>query len=323
VLASNKIKQALLIVKILPSINSVPEFAVKGGTGINYFSLDLPRVSIDIDLAFIPIMPRKESIESIGQGLVTLGKSIRDSIPNAKVNYRKTKDGHLSKLDVVHKGVSVIIEPNFVKRGTVYEPVKRGLSEGAKSALGISDNFKVKLLSNAELFAGKITAALDRQAPRDLYDIKNLMDKEGLTTETRKAFIVYLISNPRPMHELLNANIPDKKLIEKSYNDNLKPMMRKVVSISELMNMRSDFITTLNNSFLRTEKDFLLSFKSGKPRYELLGVENAKELPAVQWKQMNIKKMSEAKHAKQLEKLAKVLGVSIERDQQKGTDIDL
>ncbi len=122
--------------------------------------------------------------------------------------------------------------------------------------LGITCDFSVKVLTDSELFVGKITAALDRQEPRDLFDIKNLMDKEGLSDETRKAFLVYLISNPRPMHELLNANLPDPKDVELSYRNNLSPMMRKEISIKELMSTREKFITSLNNSFLPNEKDF-------------------------------------------------------------------
>ncbi|VAW78684.1 hypothetical protein MNBD_GAMMA12-2835 [hydrothermal vent metagenome] len=128
-----------------------------------------------------------------------MAKTIEKSIPKGSAKFRMSKNGDLIKLDVFHQGVSVKIEPNFIKRDTVYKPVQRELSEGAKSALGVTVDFSVKILTDAELFAGKITAALDRQEPRDLFDIKNLMDKEGLSDKTRKAFLVYLISNP-PTH---------------------------------------------------------------------------------------------------------------------------
>ncbi|VAW71932.1 hypothetical protein MNBD_GAMMA12-2961 [hydrothermal vent metagenome] len=54
------------------------------------------------------------------------------------------------------------IEPNFIKRCTVYRPVQHELSEGTKFALGVTEGFSVKILTDAELFARKITAALDR-----------------------------------------------------------------------------------------------------------------------------------------------------------------
>ncbi len=55
----------------------------------------------------------------------------------------------------------------------------------------------------------EICAALDRQHPRDLFDVKLLLDNEGITDKIRTAFIVYLISHNRPMNELLNPTFQD------------------------------------------------------------------------------------------------------------------
>ncbi|VAW78681.1 hypothetical protein MNBD_GAMMA12-2834 [hydrothermal vent metagenome] len=63
--SDEKTKRALLIIEILPLLASTPNFSLKGGTGINYFALDFPRLSTDIDLAFIHILPRDQSIAAI------------------------------------------------------------------------------------------------------------------------------------------------------------------------------------------------------------------------------------------------------------------
>lgn len=74
-------------------------------------------------------------------------------------------------------------------------------------------NLNVRVLSLEDTYGGKICAALDRQHPRDLFDIKLLLENEGLTEKIKKAFIVYLISHDRPIVEVLNPGLQDIKQI--------------------------------------------------------------------------------------------------------------
>jgi len=261
---------------------------------------------VDIDLTFLPIIPREETFESIDQSLRTLAKVIEGSIQEANVRLI-TKTGDLVKLGVKTNGPEIIIEPNFISRGTVYSPVERALSDNTKKVLEVDTDFTVKTLTDAELFAGKISAALNRQTSRDLFDVQNLLKTEGISDETRKAFIVLLISNNRPMNELLNAKLPDPHSMEHSYRNNLLPMMLKEISIESLMETRTELIQSLKSSFLKSEKKFLLTFKMGMPRYDLLDIENVEKFPAVRWKQHNINKMPRFKRTEQTELLADAL----------------
>ncbi len=65
---------------------------------------------------------------------------------------------------------------------------------------------EIPVLSFADLYGGKICAALDRQHPRDLFDIKLLSEARGLNEEVSQAFVIYLASHNRPMSELLSPN---------------------------------------------------------------------------------------------------------------------
>ena len=197
--------QAKLLLNILPLINKFPDFALKGGTAINFFVRNLPRLSVDIDLTYLPIKERNQSLQEISQILEKLSQEIPRRIPNTRVTLKRTRDTNTIRTLIANqKGITVKIEPNLVMRGSVFPIEKKKLCEAAevKFKLAITTN----TLALADLYGSKICAALDRQHPRDLFDVHFLLKNEGITEEIRKAFIVYLISHPRPIVELLNPN---------------------------------------------------------------------------------------------------------------------
>jgi len=143
----------------------------------------------------------------------------------------------------------------------------------------------MQTLSFADLFGSKICAALDRQHPRDLFDVYFLLKNEGITEEIRKSFIVYLISHPRPIAELL---APNPQNISKAYYQEFKGMTFERVSLEDLTKTQDYLITNITNLLTEDEKEFLVSFKSIKPNWDLLGLENIGQLPAVKWKLLNL-----------------------------------
>ncbi len=171
----------------------------------------------------------------------------------------------------------------------------------------VEDEFgfaETRVVAFADLYAGKICAALDRQHPRDLFDVKFLLDNEGLPPELRKALIVYLISHPRPLSELLQ---PQLKNISAVYDGEFRNMAEIDVPLADLEETRITLIEMVNSSFTQQEKEFLISFKDGKPDWTLLGLQNVDQLPAVRWKLHNLSGMKENKHAAALNKLKDVL----------------
>ncbi len=117
-------------------------------------------------------------------------------------------------------------------------------------------------VSHADLYGGKICAALDRQHPRDLFDIKLLLENEGITAEVRKAFVVYLASHNRPIHEVLKPNFLD---IQAIYKSDFEGMTEDNVSLIDLINTRKQLVEILNSQLTDNDRQFLLSLKMGEP----------------------------------------------------------
>jgi len=162
------------------------------------------------------------------------------------------------------------------------------------------------MISTADLYAGKICAALDRQHPRDLFDIKLLFDHEGITTAIRQAFVVYLTSSSRPMSELLSPHELD---VEDIYNKEFVGMTEIDVSYDILYTTRKRLIKTIRESLSTDERHFLISIKSGDPQWGLIPIPGISKLPGIRWKVMNVLKMDKKSQSAALKKLKNVLEV--------------
>ncbi|MFQ5651387.1 MAG: nucleotidyl transferase AbiEii/AbiGii toxin family protein [bacterium] len=167
-------------------------------------------------------------------------------------------------------------------------------------------SFYAQTLSIGDLYGGKICAALDRQHPRDLFDVYVLFNNEGITEDIRKAFLVYLISHPRPIIELLNPTLKDFSGV---FEHEFKGMTTTQIELDDLVQARLELIHFVKYSLSERERQFLLSVKQIKPRWELLELQHIKNLPAVQWKLLNLKRMDKAKHSKAVEKLRSFLEI--------------
>jgi predicted nucleotidyltransferase component of viral defense system len=298
-------RQAELLLRILPLIHKEEVFALKGGTAINFFVRDLPRLSVDIDLTYLPVNERDFALNDIRNALIRISEEIQRRIPGTRVTLRKIRGTSVLKGMVVEReGVTVKIEPNLVLRGSVYPPEVRPLSRKAQEVFELF--VQNRLLSIEELYAGKICAALDRQHPRDLFDVHWLLRNEGLSLKTRKAFLVYVISHPRPMIEILNPSFQD---IRDVFENEFKEMVTENVSYEELCATRENLVSTLMNEVTPEEKHFLVLVKEGVPRWDLLGLEGVENLPAVKWKLLNIGKMEPSKHRDAVRKLRDYLRV--------------
>jgi len=156
------------------------------------------------------------------------------------------------------------------------------------------------------LYAGKICAALDRQHPRDLFDVHLLLKSEGLTSEIRKAFVVYLVSHPRPMVEILS---PRQKDISEIFEKEFKGMIAESITLEALETTRDKLVAIIGKELTSDERRFIVSIKQGRPLWDLLELEGIQDLPAVKWKLLNISRMDPAKHQKAVQKLRDYLGV--------------
>lgn len=288
---SHYYRQVQLLLQLIPFVAQHDCFALKGGTAINLFIRNFPRLSVDIDLVFLPMIERHEALQTIRDNLNSLALSIMTSIDNTRVTYSFKDKADALRLLVERDGVQIKIELSPVLRGTVFKPEVVAVSEAVEDEFGFAE---MAVVSFADLYAGKICAALDRQHPRDLFDVKQLLDTEGLTADLRKALLVYIISHPRPIAELLRPNLKD---IAGVYAGEFRNMADQDIPQADLEATREQLISLINTSLTPQERAFLLSFKNRTPDWTLLGLPNIDQLPAVRWKLQNLASMTPEKHA--------------------------
>ncbi len=164
----------------------------------------------------------------------------------------------------------------------------RSVSDTVEDDFGYAE---MRIVSFEDLFGGKLHAALDRQHPRDLYDVKLLYDNEGLTDALFRTLLVYIASSSRPSHELLNPNLID---LDQPYTQEFEDMTRTPVSLEELLSIRKRLIADIQSRFDENTKRFLLSLHDGLPDFDAIGRPEAANLPAVRWKLINLKKTEKA-----------------------------
>lgn len=295
-----------LLLDIAPRVFAEPDFAMKGGTAINLFVRELPRLSVDIDLVFVPkSLPREEALAQIAAALGRVQRAL-ERFPGVKVRAGGA-DGEEVKLFVDRGDYRVKVEVNKVFRGTAYPVVDRALGRAA------SDYFKreadVRLLDVDEIYGSKLVAAMDRQHPRDLFDVRELLRAGGITPRMRRAFVIYVAGHNRPIGELLT---PNPMPLEQVYRNEFVGMTQNDVPLIELDDARAEIFRSLPSSLDSDERKFLLSVKRGEPEWSLLGVTGIEHLPALQWKVRNVRDLMErnpAKHARQLATLREKLAV--------------
>jgi hypothetical protein len=260
----------------------------------------MPRLSVDIDLTYLPVQPRAESLAAITAAMKRIKDRMVKTIPGAQVT-EGTHEGATNKLFVRADGVQSKIEITPVLRGCVYDPATRSVSRAVEDAFGFAE---IQVVSFADLYAGKIVAALDRQHPRDLFDIRDLLANEGISDDLRRAFIVYMLSHDRPMSEVL---APTRKDISGEFARGFEGMTDKPVARADLEGAREALISDIVGKMPQDHRRFLISFERGEPDWKLLNVLGAPELPAVRWRQQNLDKLSKEKRRALVERLEQVL----------------
>lgn len=296
-------QQAELLISILPHMTKDTNFALHGGTAINFFVRDMPRFSVDIDLTYLRLSSREETIKAISDQLKLISKRISSIMPSVLVEEKaEAPKGLVSKLFVKSQNAIVKVEPNLVIRGSLFGPEERDL---CKKAEEVFEKFvTTRTLAFSELYGSKICAALDRQHPRDIFDIMLLLKNEGITEQVRKSFLVYLISHNRPISELLSPNFKDMKPV---FEKEFVGMASFEVKYEELLNVRKTLVEEINKKITDDERAFLLSFKERAPKWDLLGIKGVEDMPAVKWKLANLTKMGDKKHAQAVHQLKKII----------------
>ncbi len=292
---------ARLLVQVAPLVFSDGMFALKGGTAINLFIRDMPRLSVDLDLVFPDYsLPRDEALARINEAIRQATERLRAR--GFQTHTLAAPDVGETKLLVRRGGIEVKVEVNFVMRGTVNPVRSAPLSPAARESL-LAD-LELPVVSLEDVYGGKLVAAMDRQHPRDLFDVMQLLAHEGITPGIRRAFVVYLASHNRPVHEVL---FPTLRNIEQEYERNFKGMTTEPVALAALLAARECMLQELQSGLDANERGFLLSLVEGNPQWSLLGIAHLDQLPGIRWKLRNLSQLrqkSPQKFAEQIEMLA-------------------
>lgn len=294
-------RQVALLLRTIPFIAAEKCFALKGGTAVNLFVRDLPRLSVDIDLTYLPVDGRAKSLGAIDKAMKRIAAKAQKGLPQAHITHGVI-EGAVTKLIVREKGVQIIVEVTPVMRGCAYESAVRTVSPAVEKTFGFAE---MQVVSFADLYAGKIVAALDRQHPRDLFDIKHLLAKEGIDDALRAAFVVYLLSHNRPMFEVLGGKPKD---MSAEFLHNFEGMTAEPVKLEELQAARAEMVDLMVGKMPDDHRRFLVSFEAGEPDWKLLGVPKADKLPAIKWRQQNLDKLTTSRRAELVAGLEAILG---------------
>lgn len=293
--------QVQLLVRVLPLVAEESCFALKGGTAINLFVRDMPRLSVDIDLAYLPVEDRPTSIAAIEAALTRIRGRMERSIQANVTPVRVGPDQELIRLLVTTPGATIKIEVTPVLRGSVFPVTMRTVAPRAEADFGF---VQMQVVSFADLYGGKIVAALDRQHPRDLFDVRGLLRNEGVDDALRQAFAVYLISHRRPMAEILTMRPKD---ITGEYERGFAGMTDEPVTLDELLAARTAIKVIIANAMPDTHRRLLLSVEEGQPDWSLLDFDGVAALPSVQWRLQNIRSLDTDRRARNVAELQRVL----------------
>lgn len=297
--------QVDLLLQVLPYVAKEKIFALKGGTAINLFVRDMPRLSVDIDLTYLPLDSRENALQNIQDGLNRIKVDIEKNVPEVKVHTVPLNGGTDVKLNCQGKNAQIKIEVNTITRGNVFPTQLMQVVDSVQDEFG--KFAAINMVSLAELYGGKICAAIDRQHPRDIFDVKLLLENEGLTDEIWDGVKTGMISHYKPLNELLSPILKDQK---SAFDNQFAGMTSVEFTYDDYEKTRATLIDTIQQRLTADEKKFLLSFEMGEPDWKLFPHPVLKDLPAIKWKLLNIQKLKKdnpKKHERMMDDLKRNL----------------
>lgn len=269
-----------LLLRLLPLVMDEGVFAVHGGSAINLFVNEMPRYSVDIDLTYIPLDDREKSLKEISSHLETMARKAKRMFRGLHVipNYGT------SKLLCEYRGYQVKVEVNQTKRGIVGGELQHlPLCTKAQNEFGMY--CEAAIVPMTQLYGGKVAAALSRQHPRDLFDIKHMTIP---MTAIREGLIFCLLGSDRPIHESLSPKLIDQRM---AMANQFEGMSDVPFSYTEFEETRERLIRDVRELLTEEDKQFLIGFERAEPVWFGYEFANLKDYPSVKWKSMNLAKL--------------------------------
>jgi len=294
--------QVQLLVEILPTLAEENRFALKGGTAINLFEQDLPRLSVDIDLTWLPVGDFASDARDISDALEAIGEQLRTGPLQLQVQSSGTHETGTHRL-IANRGLArVKIETTPVMRGTVHPVRTLRVRPSVEQAFGFA---QMQVLDFADLYAGKLAAALSRQHPRDIFDLQPLLNEGRLDNRLWHTFLVYLTCSSKPAAELLAPREPQD--FDEIFQAHFQGMTAAPITATSLREVRTRLLQHLLELLDAPSRAFLESVEREAPDFNLIGLPGAANLPGVRRKLINLANRSAAKRAADYEQLTTFL----------------
>jgi hypothetical protein len=296
--------QVELLIRAIPVVAAEPDFALKGGTAINLFYRDMPRLSVDIDLTYVPLDDRKAALANIDSAFDRMVERANDTLPGIDAQRIAGGGDGDTRLLLRSRDAAVKVEVSPVARGTVGPTQIKRVTDKVEEAFGFAE---MSVVAFEDLYAGKLCAALDRQHPRDLYDVALLYENEGITDGLFRTFLVYAACSKRPLHEIINPNMID---IERPFIQEFEGMTAEPAPLAMLCAARERLVNDIQTRITGPAADFLVSVHDGAPNFDIIGLAESAKLPAIRWKLINLAKLKDEnpdKHALQRKALEEAI----------------
>jgi predicted nucleotidyltransferase component of viral defense system len=186
------LEKVVSLTELLETLRSHPflktRIALKGGTALNLFVFDLPRLSVDVDMNYVG----SADVDGMNRERPGVEQAIQAVCGRLGITVRRTPSGHAGgKWRLSYGGVrgpgTLELDVNFLLRTPLW-PVASADSH----TVGRLSASAVPVLDLHELAAGKLAALFGRNASRDLFDVRELLRLDGLDHgRLRTGFVVY------------------------------------------------------------------------------------------------------------------------------------
>jgi len=286
---SNYQKQVALLIRLIPEIALDTRFALHGGTAINLFDRNMPRLSVDIDLTYIPIEDRETSFNNISAALIKIKERIENRLQGSRVEHKID----IHKLLVSYDEAMIKIEVSQIVRGILGAVTEKILCE--KAQIKYDAFCAINIVSNGQLYGGKLCAAMDRQHPRDIFDVKQLLKEDGFNKEVKEGFLFRLLSADRSIQDVLFPNLQEQRL---AMMNQFTGMSDELFTYQEYEQVRETMVKKVQASLTAEDKFFILAFKNGTPDWSIY---NFEAYPSIQWKLLNLEKIKSSNSSKHKE----------------------
>lgn len=296
------VQQVSLLLRLLPEVLKIESFALHGGTAINLFHHNMPRLSVDIDITYIPFGPRATDLEQIQLRLIEIAKRLVAIIPGIVVSPPSLQKEEYKLFCQLGESI-VKIEVNTINRGIMAPVELMPLSILAQDTF--NHFVEARIVPKSQLFGGKMIAALDRQHPRDIFDMHQFLLKKEQIKDIKSGLLFCLLSSNRPIHELLAPNFLDQR---QAFVNQFDGMSDSPFTYKQFEEIRSLLVIEVKNLLSAQDKSFLIDFMLGNTNdtdYQFLNY------PAIAWKRKNIDLLKKNNPAK-FKKLMKQTALSFE-----------